>query len=639
MKPHNDSDVRKVLERLVCQRLAVRPAQLTDDASFIADLGADSLDMVDLLLNLEGELGMRIAETDVAHMQTVGAALRYLNGRLRAAQRNWNIAEALAASAERTPDKTAIVGPRPSNASEERERISFQTLAQRVRDCSAGWHAHGVGFGDRVLIMANPSIEFLIAVLSLQRVGAVPVFMDGGLPVERILQLVVEADAVALLAGSEALALKAAAADAFQCVRVVVSSESPAVGATTSMAEMAASAAQTPDAAHIGPDDLVGIVFTSGSTGLPKGVEFRAEMAVSGVDWLAASGLGDDDVYLAILPSHLFGALMLGMTCVLPDIDVRRPADAQPDAIVRQVIECNVTYTVGPPSLWTRVAAHCTANAVAMPSLRVVNISGAAVPPKLLRQLTSAVPNGEVRTPLGATEGSPITDIGAREILAETAAETVRGAGVCVGKCIAAHELKVIEISDRTFESWSQVMELPPGVVGELVMTGPVVSHRYFKRSAETAASKIVDDRGRIWHRLGDCGYLDAQGRAWYCGRIAHIVTQHDKRLYSVSVEEIFNDLPGISRTALVQSSSGQTVLVVEPEADCAGGARATLRDRIYAHAANAGVILDHVLIHAKPLPVDARHNSKIERGELAQWSSAQLSVAATPSASPVALP
>jgi olefin beta-lactone synthetase len=542
---------------------------------------------------------------------------------------SWNVAECFAAVAERTPDKVALVGAR--GAAGDREQLSFRELAQRVRGCAGGWTRLGVGAGDRVLIMAHPSVDFLVAVLSLQWIGAVPVFMDGGLPVERILQLVAEADATALLAGAEVLQLKAAVPAPFRSVRAVVVAGQGSGGVDASVAAMCIEGGEVPPTV-MRAEDLVGVVFTSGSTGLPKGVEFTAEMAFAGVAWLATTGLGAQDVYLAILPSHLIGSLMLGMTCVLPDIDVSRPGAAEPSVIVEQVNDCAVTFTIGPPSLWTRVAAYCASSERQMPGLRVVAISGAAVPPKLLRLVGRAAPNGDVRTPLGATEGSPIADIGAREVLAETAAATLRGAGVCVGRCLAGHELKVIEISDRPLEAWSQVEELPVGALGELVMTGPVVSRRYFRRSAETAFAKIVDDRGRIWHRLGDCGYRDEQGRVWYCGRVAHLVRQRGVAVGSVQVEEVFNDLPGVERTALVQPRGvdAPVVLVVEPERADDVAACAALRQRIEARAAELAIALDHILFYPRALPVDARHNSKIERAELAQWAGAQLSLAAS---------
>jgi acyl-coenzyme A synthetase/AMP-(fatty) acid ligase len=163
-------------------------------------------------------------------------------------------------------------------------------------------------------------------------------------------------------------------------------------------------------------------------------------------------------------------------------------------------------------------------------------------------------------------------------------------------------------------------------------MTGPVVSKRYFRRDADTAASKIVDDRGRIWHRLGDCGYVDAKRRIWYCGRVAHIVQQRGVRVYSVPVEEVFNDLPGIERTALVQPADGAmpVVLVVEPKRAQTPEGHEQLRKVIQARASQLRIELDHVLFYPTHLPVDARHNSKIERGELAQWSGAQLALSTT---------
>lgn len=545
---------------------------------------------------------------------------------------NWNVAMAFASAAQRLPDKTALVGTEASmQSSASRLQWSFQALLERVRHCAAGWKQLGVGPADRVLMMAHPSVDFVVAVIALQWIGAVPVFMDGGLPIERILQLVAEADAVGLLAGPEALHLKAEVPEPFRRVQAVVSVGSLLPGAKTCVDAMNASPSEPPAPAQLGPEDLVGIVFTSGSTGLPKGVEYTTQMALAGVEWLAATGMGDEDIYLAILPSHLFGSLMLGMTCVLPNIDVTRPGQGQPSAIVQQIIDCNITYTLGPPSVWTNIAAYCTEHAIAMPSLRVLNISGAAVPSKLLHALMRALPHGEVRTPLGATEGSPLTDIGAREILEDTAKATARGAGVCVGRPVAGLEIKVIEIVDRPLKTWSEATELAPGVIGELVITGPVVSKRYFKRPADTLASKIPDEHGKIWHRLGDCGYIDDQQRVWYCGRIAHIVTQRGATLYSVPVEEIFNNLPGIERTALVQPhvyGEMPVVLVVEPQSTPPPAPQEHLRALILNRASECSIAIDHILFYPQPLPVDARHNSKIERSELARWSSARLSSA-----------
>jgi acyl-CoA synthetase (AMP-forming)/AMP-acid ligase II len=124
---------------------------------------------------------------------------------------------------------------------------------------------------------------------------------------------------------------------------------------------------------------------------------------------------------------------------------------------------------------------------------------------------------------------------------------------------------------------------------------------------------------------MGDVGYLDRQGRLWYCGRKAHVVTSARGRLYSVCCEAIFDQEPGVRRTALVGVGNphAQTpVLCVELEK---GEQRVDPHEVIenLRRRARAQEMTWHIhtfLIHPG-FPVDVRHNAKIFREKLIPWA------------------
>ena len=70
-----DARVREI----IINELGVEPEKVTDDASFVEDLGADSLDTVELVMAFEEEFGIDIPDEDAEKMRTVGDAVRYLN--------------------------------------------------------------------------------------------------------------------------------------------------------------------------------------------------------------------------------------------------------------------------------------------------------------------------------------------------------------------------------------------------------------------------------------------------------------------------------------------------------------------------------------------------------------------------------
>jgi len=234
-----------------------------------------------------------------------------------------------------------------------------------------------------------------------------------------------------------------------------------------------------------------------------------------------------------------------------------------------------------------------------------------------------------VHTPYGATEALPVSSIDSDRILDETAKATAAGKGVCVGRPVGQVDVAIIPISDGPVERWTDTLCLPPGSIGEIVVSGPVVTKSYCNRPDATRLAKIPDPRGGFWHRMGDIGYLDKEGRLWMCGRKTQRVRTAAGELYTVPCEGIFNAHPAVFRSALVgvgtDRKKQEPVLCVELKKD-APADREGIRDELLCLGARhpSTRALRTVLFHPN-FPVDIRHNAKIAREQLAKWAARRM--------------
>jgi acyl-CoA synthetase (AMP-forming)/AMP-acid ligase II len=239
-------------------------------------------------------------------------------------------------------------------------------------------------------------------------------------------------------------------------------------------------------------------------------------------------------------------------------------------------------------------------------------------------------PSAEIHTPYGATEALPVSSITGREVLDKHQARSRRGAGTCVGTPLPGVTLRVIRITDEPIERWSDDLIVPAGRIGEIVVAGEVVTREYFGQPEATALAKIRDGE-RFWHRMGDVGYLDQVGRVWFCGRKAHRVLAAGGTMFTVPCEAVFNEHPSVFRSALVgvgRPGMQRPVIVVEPEAGkFPRGSRRRLFAAELQELGQGGQLtreIRDVLFH-RSLPVDVRHNAKINREKLAVWAEDRL--------------
>jgi acyl-CoA synthetase (AMP-forming)/AMP-acid ligase II len=257
--------------------------------------------------------------------------------------------------------------------------------------------------------------------------------------------------------------------------------------------------------------------------------------------------------------------------------------------------------------------------------------AGAPVPAAVLERFTKMLSaEAQVFTPYGATEALPVCSIGSTEILGETCHATDQGSGVCVGKPVPGIDLEIIDISDEPIANWDARLTVADGEIGEIVVKGPQVTQSYFNRSQSTALGKIADsDHDGFYHRMGDLGYRDEQGRVWFCGRKAHRVETAEETLFTIPCEGVFNTHQAVFRTALIgvgKPGQMRPVLCIELEKGADTSNLTKVHQELVAIGADNEVTrnIKAFLFHPE-FPVDIRHNAKIFREKLALWAAEKL--------------
>ncbi|MBD3854183.1 MAG: AMP-binding protein, partial [Acidobacteria bacterium] len=402
-------------------------------------------------------------------------------------------------------------------------------------------------------------------------------------------------------------------------------------GHTLAQVERRGASVQSRGFSSTSAEDMAAIVFTSGSTGPPKGVIYRHGTFIAQVNGIRdAYGIEPGEVNLPTFPLFALFDPALGMTTVLPDMDPTRPAKVDPRKIIGPIEEHGVTTMFGSPALLDTVGRWGEEHGVTLPSLRRVISAGAPVSPKVIERFqTMLTGDAAIHTPYGATESLPVATISSHEILSETRHATDRGGGTCVGRPVDSIEAAVIRIDDEPISTWKEDLKVDEGEVGEIVVKGPQVSRAYYNAPDHDRLAKIMDGEA-IRHRMGDLGFLDDRGRLWFCGRKTHRVQNSDGTFYTVPCESVFNTHPDVYRTALVgvgAVGAQQPVLCVELEPGVGASEEARIRSELlglgggFEHTKTIRTVLFHI-----GFPVDIRHNAKIGRTALASWAAPRIS-------------
>ena len=493
--------------------------------------------------------------------------------------------------------------------------LSFAELTADVNAVAAGLAESGVRLGDRVALLVPPGIDLTVCVYACWSMGAVTVVADAGLGAKGIGTALRSADPDYLIGIPKALAAARTLRWPGKRIAAHVDGEAARVlGAWATLDQIRRRGATAPHPPRPDRNDLAAVVFTSGATGPAKGVRYRHHQAEAQRDALMNlyQITSDDRLVAAFAPFALYGPGM-GITSVVPDMDVTAPATLTASALGDAVAAARATLVFASPAALRNVVATSdqltVAHHGALSRVRTLMSAGAPVTPELLSEAVRLTPNAQAHTPYGMTEVLPVAGIDLESIL-----EAGRGNGVCVGRPVNGVAVKIDPLDELGAPVGTTTTEA--GVTGEVCVSAAHVKDGYDRLWVTQEAS--AQPTG--WHRTGDVGHFDPAGRLWIEGRLVHVVSTASGPVTPVGLERTFGSLPNVDRAAVVgvgPTGTQQLVVVVEDHSHRPGLATTELSDQV---RAAVDVDVAAVLI-VKALPVDSRHNSKINRTRIAAWA------------------
>ena len=518
---------------------------------------------------------------------------------------SFNVAEFLEDAARQWPQGSALF--------DGGRHWTFEQLSGITNGYAAQLSELGFRPGMKVLMLVSNSAEFVAMTFAVFRLGCVPVLIDPGMGVKRMVQCIEDLSPEGLVAVPKGHLLSRFFRKPFQTAKVrACLGRFPGVPTlrTEPLDEFPRHLSE--------PTDLAAVLFTSGSTGPAKGVLYRHEIFRAQVNHLKELyGFEPGEIDFPGFPLFALFSTAMGVACVIPTLDPSKPAGANPASLVTAIHKHGVTSLQGSPAIWRKVGDYCEKRGTRLPTVRRLLTFGAPIELEFLEQWRKILSkDAKIFTPYGATEGLPVASIDGEEALA-TRARRLQGAGICVGRPVL--DLAIIPITDEPLDA---IETLPTGEVGEVAVQGTVVTWGYHKKPEADRVSK-VGDPPELWHRMGDMGYLDEAGKLWLMGRKSHRVESGEQRFYPLAAEGMVNSHPFIRRSALV-GVEGEPVIIVEKSKTLTPEARLTKEVLQLLERHPKYNAIKRVLFHPS-FPVDPRHNAKIHREELAVWAAKRL--------------
>ncbi|KAB2812929.1 long-chain-fatty-acid--CoA ligase [Pimelobacter simplex] len=503
---------------------------------------------------------------------------------LTAAARRNAIGDILPRTAARVPDKTALV----YGATER----TFAELDAVVARTASALTADGVARGDRFGIVARNSDEFAVLYLALARMGAVSVPVNFMLTADEIAYILDDAGCTGVAVATEfvgtvADALARLAAPVARRVQITVDGGPLAEGWTELTTLLAYDGPVLP-AADVAPDELIQLLYTSGTESHPKGVMLTSAALMAQYTSVIVGGrMSADDVELHTLPLYhtaqlhcfLTPALLLGSTSIVHG----RPVPAR---IVADAARYGVTKFFAPPTIWIALLAELEATPGAdLSTLRKGYYGAAAMPVEVLHQLAERLPDLELWNFYGQTEMSPIATI-----LEPAYAATKLGSA---GRPALNVETRVVDDADQP---------VPTGVVGEIVHRSPQLMTGYWRRPDLTEAAFAGG-----WFHSGDLGVFDEDGFLTIVDRKKDMVNTGGENVASREVEECLYLHPAVAEAAVVGLPHPQWVEQVTAAVVLKPGAAAGPED-LRAHCAErlAGFKVPKQVVLVEALPKNA---------------------------------
>lgn len=528
-------------------------------------------------------------------------------------EENPNLATFVIKNCRAYPERPAlIVSPEgdPCNI-QNRIQLTFESLETRAAHLAQGFEDVGLGQGDRVVLLMPVGAELYCLMLAMMARGIVGVFIDPGMGLRRVLHCIRVAQPAAILSVRRLLQIWPVLSPLWGLKRFCLGEAGLGYKSVDCLVGHGGNELEV---LNLSASDPAFMTFTSGTSGKPKGAVRHHGLLKAQHEALREELPGFvDDVELVTLPMFALHNLLCGMTSVIAPVDLRSPGTARGKIVAEEIRRRGVHRIGGAPAFFERLFEHLEASDEVLDQVRFAYVGGAPVTRRLCQRMRSAFPRATCLLVYGSTEAEPMTSIDISEVLRSD------GEGHLVGRPCSAANIAVMRIPEGLHELDSRGVEpyrLGKGELGEVVVSGPHVNPGYFRNIAADRALKLREPGGALWHRTGDVGRFDEQGRLWLFGRTADVLHIGEQELHPFPIEDLLERCESIDRAAIVKVKRGKSqgvALAIVPTA------LAPVRD-IEANVRKilAQTCLSSVEIYYVPeIPMDSRHNSKIDRVRL----------------------
>ncbi len=285
----------------------------------------------------------------------------------------------------------------------------------------------------------------------------------------------------------------------------------------------------------VAPDDDVIQLYTSGTTGHPKGVQLTSANYLAVIQSATEMGLATytpDDVVLIAMPFFHVAGVNIGVLCLAHGARGIVLGDIDPQEILRLIEAKRISHAFLVPAVILFLMQQPNVRAVDFSSLKNISYGASPIAQDLLlnAQATMAC---EFLQVYGLTETT-----GGGTVLAPEDHDPARGKLRSCGKPSPGHEVRVVDGEGKS---------LPPGEVGEIVIRAPNVMKGYWNRPEATEKS-IVDK----WFYTGDAGYFDADGYLYIHDRVKDMIVSGGENIYPAEVENAIFGHPAVADVAVI---------------------------------------------------------------------------------------